>query len=112
MITITPEAAIKITSLIEAENMLSTDLDVIALRIAVSGGGCNGMSYKFDFVEQAEEGDALFNADRATIVVDPISLQYLDGSTIDYVKTLMSDQFVIKNPNVKTSCGCGSSFGV
>ena len=110
MITITPEAASKITTLIELENHNLLGLEVQGLRISITGGGCNGMSYKFDFVEIPDEGDTIVKCDHATIVVDPISMQYLVGSTIDYTKTLMSEQFVISNPAAKHSCGCGSSF--
>jgi iron-sulfur cluster assembly accessory protein len=80
------------------------------LRIAIKGGGCAGFEYEFTPVPCEEEGDFVFNAGRARVVVDPVSAQYLTGSTLDYVQESFSAKFVLKNPNATTTCGCGKSF--
>ena len=81
-------------------------------RIAVKGGGCSGFSYGFTFDTEHKEGDSIvFNGD-TTLVVDPMSYQYLVGSTVDYLEDLQGSRFIISNPNAKTTCGCGSSFSV
>lgn len=124
MINITPSAALKIKQLIESENNTGAELDasfapsthitpaVIGLRVAVVGGGCSGFSYTFDYVEIPDSDDISLTQDGCTLIVDPISMQYLVGATLDYKKSLVSEQFVITNPNSKNSCGCGSSFSV
>jgi iron-sulfur cluster insertion protein len=81
-----------------------------ALRIFVQGGGCSGFQYGFTFDEELNEDDWQFSKDGIKIVVDSMSMQYLEGSTIDYKKALSGSNFVISNPNAKTTCGCGSSF--
>ena len=78
------------------------------LRISIQGGGCSGFNYAFDFENQKEEEDF----EIGSVLVDAMSMQYLDGATIDYVEDLMGSQFTIKNPNAQTTCGCGSSFSV
>lgn len=78
------------------------------LRISVQGGGCSGMQYVFDFEQNKAEDDFEFG----TVLVDSMSMQYLTEAVVDYVDDLMGSQFVIKNPNAQTSCGCGSSFSV
>lgn len=78
------------------------------LRISVQGGGCSGMQYVFDFEQTKAEDDFEFG----TVLVDSMSMQYLTEAVVDYVDDLMGSQFVIKNPNAQTSCGCGSSFSV
>ena len=76
----------------------------------VSGGGCSGFQYGFTFDEKIEEGDAEFPNHGVTLLVDPLSFQYLAGAEIDYREDLEGAQFVIRNPNAATTCGCGSSF--
>jgi iron-sulfur cluster insertion protein len=82
------------------------------LRVFVSGGGCSGFQYGFKFDEAAEEDDTSVQTLGVTLVVDPMSLQYLVGAEIDYKETVEGAQFVIRNPNATTTCGCGSSFSV
>ena len=81
------------------------------LRLAVDGGGCAGFSYSFA-VGELEEGDAIAAGEGATLVVDPVSLGLLDGSTVDYVEELGGSSFKVTNPNAASGCGCGSSFSV
>ena len=82
----------------------------LKLRVFVSGGGCSGFQYGFTFDEQVEEGDFSIENRGVTLLVDPMSAQYLMGAEIDYKEDLQGAQFVIRNPNAKTTCGCGSSF--
>jgi iron-sulfur cluster insertion protein len=82
----------------------------LKLRVFISGGGCSGFQYGFTFDESVEEGDAQFSNQGVTLLVDPLSFQYLLGAEIDYREDLEGAQFVIRNPNAKTTCGCGSSF--
>lgn len=81
-----------------------------ALRIFVQGGGCSGFQYGFSFDEEVNEDDWQFSQDGVKVVVDSMSMQYLEGATIDFKKQLSGANFVISNPNAKSSCGCGSSF--
>ena len=78
------------------------------LRISIQGGGCAGFNYVFDF--EQNKGDDDFEIGR--VLIDALSMQYLDGATLDYKEDIMGSQFVIQNPNASTKCGCGSSFGV
>ena len=103
----TDSAASKVKSLIDEEG--NPDLK---LRVFVSGGGCSGFQYGFTFDEQRAEDDLAVVKDGVTLVVDPLSLQYLMGAEVDYTESLHGAQFVIRNPNAKTTCGCGSSFAV
>ena len=103
MITITELALSEITMGL-AEN------DEEFLRIAVTGVGCSGMNYVFDFEQTKGEDDFEFGDGK--VLVDSISIAYLTGATVDYVDDIMGSQFVIKNPNAQTTCGCGSSFSV
>jgi iron-sulfur cluster insertion protein len=82
----------------------------LKLRVFVSGGGCSGFQYGFTFDEKVEEGDAEFPNQGVSLLVDPLSIQYLAGAEIDYREDLEGAQFVIRNPNATTTCGCGSSF--
>ncbi len=82
----------------------------LKLRVFVSGGGCSGFQYGFTFEEAANEDDTQVTKDTVTLLVDPMSLQYLTGAEIDYQDNVQGSQFVIKNPNATTTCGCGSSF--
>lgn len=81
------------------------------LRLAVDGGGCAGFSYRFSLGEP-EEGDAVASTDGVSLVVDPVSLELLDGSEVDYVEELGGASFKVTNPNAASGCGCGSSFSV
>src|SRR5688500_13394987 len=82
----------------------------LMLRVFVSGGGCSGFQYGFTFEENANEDDSRVTKEGVTLLIDPLSFQYLAGAEIDYQEGLQGAQFVIKNPNAKTTCGCGSSF--
>jgi iron-sulfur cluster insertion protein len=84
----------------------------LMLRVFVQGGGCSGMQYGFTFEEVKNEDDFDFSYENVKIVVDSMSMQYLQGASIDYKEDLMSASFVINNPNAQTSCGCGSSFSI
>ena len=101
----TDNAAIKVKSLIEEEG--NADLK---LRVFVTGGGCSGLQYGFTFDEVTNEDDTAMSKDGVTLLIDPMSYQYLVGAEIDYQEGLEGAQFVIKNPNATTTCGCGSSF--
>jgi len=105
--TLTDNAVIKIKDLIAEENNSN-----INLRIYVQGGGCSGMQYGFTFDEEINEDDTKVEKDDCTILVDPMSLQYLQEAEIDYTESLQGSQFKIHNPSAKASCGCGSSFAV
>jgi iron-sulfur cluster insertion protein len=101
----TESAANKVKALIEEEG--NNDLK---LRVFVTGGGCSGLQYGFEFDEQLQEGDTCVENHGVKLIVDPMSVQYLTGAEIDYREGLDGAQFVIRNPNAATTCGCGSSF--
>ena len=101
----TDNAANKVKQLIEEEG--NADLK---LRVFVSGGGCSGFQYGFTFDEVTNEDDTVLNKNGVQLLIDPMSFQYLVGAEIDYQENLEGSQFVIKNPNATTTCGCGSSF--
>ncbi|MFZ5656562.1 MAG: iron-sulfur cluster insertion protein ErpA [Pseudomonadota bacterium] len=104
-LTFTAAAAAKVRELIAEEGN-----DALKLRVYIQGGGCSGFQYGFEFDEQQAEDDLAVVTDGVTLIVDPLSLQYLMGATVDYTESLHGAQFVIRNPNAKTTCGCGSSF--
>lgn len=101
----TESAANKVRELIEEEG--TPDLK---LRVFVSGGGCSGFQYGFTFDETVNDDDTMVEKDGVSLLIDPMSLQYLVGAEIDYTDGLQGSQFVIRNPNATTTCGCGSSF--
>jgi iron-sulfur cluster insertion protein len=103
----TESAATKVASLIEEEG--NPDLK---LRVFVTGGGCSGFQYGFTFDETINEDDSMLEKNGVKLLVDSMSYQYLVGAEIDYKEDLEGAQFVIKNPNAQTTCGCGSSFSV
>lgn len=84
----------------------------LKLRVFVSGGGCSGFQYGFTFDESIEEGDTQVEKGGVMLLIDPMSIQYLAGAEIDYREDLEGSQFVIRNPNATTTCGCGSSFSM
>ncbi|MEZ9927943.1 iron-sulfur cluster insertion protein ErpA [Vibrio breoganii] len=84
----------------------------LKLRVYITGGGCSGFQYGFTFDEKVNEGDLIIVKDEVTLVVDPMSLQYLIGGTVDYTEGLEGARFFINNPNATTTCGCGASFSV
>ncbi|MBK7661982.1 MAG: iron-sulfur cluster insertion protein ErpA [Sterolibacteriaceae bacterium] len=101
----TDSAASKVKELIVEEG--NPDLK---LRVFVTGGGCSGFQYGFTFDEMTNEDDTVMEKNGVTLLVDPMSFQYLSGAEIDYQEGLEGAQFVIKNPNATSTCGCGSSF--
>lgn len=106
VLTVTPAACQIIQTLLEQRQIPG-----YALRVFVSGGGCSGLQYGMSFEQQPREFDAVIEAGNGVrLVVDPTSLMYLEGSTIDYVDSLMGGGFRIENPNAVSSCGCGHSF--
>jgi iron-sulfur cluster insertion protein len=106
-LNVSDAAAGKIAELIADEG--STPL---ALRVYVTGGGCSGMQYGFAFEHNAEDEDLRIEHAGVSLLVDPVSLQYLRGARIDYEEGLEGSRFVIQNPNATTTCGCGESFAV
>ena len=105
-VSVTDRAAEKIKQLLAAENG-----ERQGLRLKITGGGCSGLQYKFDLDVQ-RPGDRVFEKDGAKVLVDMKSLLYLNGTELDYKEELMQSGFVFQNPNVKRSCGCGTSFAV
>ena len=101
----TDSAASKVKSLIEEEGNPE-----LKLRVFVTGGGCAGFQYGFTFDEEVNEDDTTLEKNGVTLLVDPMSYQYLVGAEIDYTEGLEGSQFVINNPNASSTCGCGSSF--
>ena len=103
----TDAAARKVGQLIAEEGNAE-----LKLRVYVQGGGCSGFQYGFTFDEEVQEGDTAIENDGVTLLVDPMSVQYLMGAEIDFREDLSGAQFIIRNPNATTTCGCGSSFTV
>jgi iron-sulfur cluster insertion protein len=105
-VTLSPAAAERIRAIGAAEGR------AVMLRVAVEGGGCSGFQYQFDLVEAAEEDDLKVERDGAAALVDVVSLALLKGSEIDFVDELAGAEFRVRNPNAKSSCGCGVSFSI
>ncbi len=106
-IVFTDAAARKVQELILEEHNPE-----LKLRVYISGGGCSGFQYGFSFDEDQSEDDIAVANDGVTLLVDPLSFQYLMGAQVDYSENLQGAQFVIRNPNAATTCGCGSSFSI
>jgi iron-sulfur cluster assembly accessory protein len=92
--------------------ILAKEPDKSALRVSVEGGGCSGFSYKFDLVSSQADDDIVIAKSGATVLIDPMSVDYMAGSQIDFVDNLMGQSFQIKNPLATASCGCGTSFSL
>lgn len=107
LVTITESALAKVADLLAEENNPN-----LKLRTFVQGGGCSGFQYGFTFDEEQNEDDFIIEKESVKILIDSMSLQYLQGAVIDYKEDVMGSQFSIKNPNAQTTCGCGSSFSV
>ncbi|MDO8295805.1 MAG: iron-sulfur cluster assembly accessory protein [Caulobacter sp.] len=105
-VTLSEPAARRIRAIGETEGR------PLMLRVAVDGGGCSGFQYRFDLVEAAEDEDLRIERDGAAALIDPVSLALLGGSVIDFVDELASAEFRVRNPNAKSSCGCGVSFSI
>lgn len=106
-ITLTDNAARKVSSLIAEE-----DNPALKLRVFVTGGGCSGFQYGFSFDEELADDDTIITHNGAQLVVDPLSIQYLSGSQVDYREGLEGARFVVENPLATTTCGCGMSFSI
>ena len=104
---LTPNAARKVNSLVIEEGNPN-----LKLRVYVTGGGCSGLQYGFSFDENVNEDDTVVSTDGADLLVDPLSIQYLTGSSVDYVEGLQGSRFVVENPLATTTCGCGMSFSI
>jgi iron-sulfur cluster assembly accessory protein len=105
-ISLTEAAARRIAAIV------SRDQTKTALRVSVEGGGCSGFSYKFDLVNDRADDDLVIERNNARVLIDSMSVVYMEGSEIDFVDDLMGQSFQIKNPNAVASCGCGTSFAV
>ncbi len=106
-IALSERAALKVKSLVEEEG--NPDLK---LRVFVTGGGCSGFQYGFTFDEIAADDDTAIEREGVTMLVDPMSYQYLAGAEVDYTEGLEGSKFMVNNPNASTTCGCGSSFSI
>jgi iron-sulfur cluster insertion protein len=105
-VRVSASAAKRIATLTAAEGPAAM------FRIAVNGGGCSGYQYDFSFDDARTDDDVLIELDGARVLIDQVSLEFLGGSEVDFVEGLMGSHFEIKNPNAKSSCGCGTSFSV
>lgn len=105
-VTISERAARRIGQILKSEG------DGAMLRISVEGGGCSGFQYKFDVEKTRAEDDLVISRDGATVVVDPASVPFLEGSEVDFVDDLIGSSFRVANPNATASCGCGTSFSI
>lgn len=106
-INLSARAVQKVRELVDEE-----ENDKLKLRVYITGGGCSGFQYGFTFEEDVAEDDAAIEKDGVTVLVDPMSFQYLAGSEVDYTEGLEGSRFVVNNPNATTTCGCGSSFSI
>ena len=107
IIDVTESAVLKIADILSEEND-----PLVKLRVFVQGGGCSGFNYGFTLDQEQNEDDFVIQKPGITMLVDAMSMQYLQGSVVDYKESLMGSEFVIKNPNAQSTCGCGSSFSV
>jgi iron-sulfur cluster insertion protein len=107
IIGFTDSAAKKVKALVEEEKNSN-----LKLRVSVDGGGCSGFQYAFAFDEKVNDDDTVVEKNGATVIVDVTSMQYLNGSEVDYLEGLEGARFVVNNPNATSTCGCGSSFSV
>ncbi|RCS24543.1 iron-sulfur cluster insertion protein ErpA [Phyllobacterium salinisoli] len=105
-ISVSDAAAKRIAAILQSEPGKT------ALRVSVEGGGCSGFSYKYDLVDTQTEDDIVIEKHGARVLIDTISLPYMDGSEIDFVDDLMGQSFQIRNPHAVASCGCGTSFAI
>ena len=106
-IEFTEAAARKVATLVSEE-----ENPELKLRVYITGGGCSGFQYGFTFDEKVNDGDFVVEKQGVSMVVDPMSLQYLMGGVVDYTEGLQGSRFIVQNPNATTTCGCGSSFSV
>lgn len=107
-----PPVALSESAVRRVAKILAGEAPGTALRVSVEGGGCSGFQYKYDLVTEREPDDLALGRDDALVLIDPMSVQYLAGSVIDFVDDLMGQSFQIRNPNAASSCGCGVSFSL
>ncbi len=105
-VTVSASAAAQISTILKSEDRQAL------LRVSVSGGGCSGFQYGFDLVDEQNDDDLIIERDGVRVVIDPVSLPFLEGSEIDYVDSLIGAAFKVHNPNATSSCGCGTSFSI
>ncbi|MDG1436639.1 MAG: iron-sulfur cluster insertion protein ErpA [Rickettsiaceae bacterium] len=105
---ITPAAAKRISYLMSKKD----SGDIVGLRISVDGGGCSGFMYQYDFIDSINEDDYVVENQSVKVIIDPISQEFLDGCSIEFIEELGSNYFQITNPNATAKCGCGNSFAV
>jgi len=105
-LTLTPNAAERVAWIADKQSKPAI------LRLSVEGGGCSGFQYKFDLAEMADDDDKVSETDGVRLVVDPVSLDLVEGSVVDFVESLGGAAFRVDNPNAAAGCGCGSSFGI
>jgi iron-sulfur cluster assembly accessory protein len=109
----TPETVdLSDTAVKRIARILSAEPEGTSLRVSVEGGGCSGFQYKYDLVREQESDDLVIARDGASVLIDPVSLQYMSGSVIDFVDDLMGQSFQIRNPLAAAGCGCGTSFSI
>lgn len=106
-LTITPSAAARVAKLISKNKK-----NMLALRVSVDGGGCSGFMYQYELIDSIKDADYVLEYEGIKVAVDPLSQQFLDNCTVEFIEELGSNYFQIKNPNASSKCGCGSSFGV
>lgn len=106
-LSLTPAAYARVRTLMEAEGRQG-----LMFRVSVSGGGCSGFQYGFDFDTELREDDRALNQDGVMVVIDEASLDILRGSQVDFTETMMAAAFVVNNPNATSTCGCGTSFSI
>ncbi|AXS40528.1 iron-sulfur cluster assembly accessory protein [Breoghania sp. L-A4] len=107
-----PAVSISPSAVRRVAKILSSESQGTVLRISVEGGGCSGFQYKYDLVKDRLDDDYVIEKDGATVLIDTVSLPFMDGSEIDFVDDLIGQSFQIKNPNATAACGCGTSFSV
>jgi iron-sulfur cluster assembly accessory protein len=110
--TSSPDVTLSASAARRIQSIGATEGRPVMLRVAVEGGGCSGFQYQFDLVDEAQPDDLRIERDGAAALVDEVSLVFLKGSEIDFVEELAGAEFRVRNPNAKSSCGCGVSFSV
>ena len=106
------QTAVKITknAAEKIKNLLANEEPNMKIRLSISGGGCSGFQYGFDFDSNYDDDDIIFSENGAELIVDKVSIMYLNGSTVDFEDKLIESSFKVENPNAASSCGCGTSF--
>ena len=108
----TPSFGVSASAAAQISKILESESGGKMLRVSVSGGGCSGFQYGFDLVNDVQDDDLIVERDGVKVLVDSISIEYMDGSVLDYVDDLIGASFQVKNPNATAECGCGTSFSI